>query len=297
MWAKTCLRAFPSEDGTKMNTKLMPALIAMALAGALTGTASAQTAVASQPANTVATVNGTAITQAEVDAVLRVSRQPDTPQVRQAIKNQLITRVLIQQAAEKANYGSKPEVQAAMQVAKANAETQLYLRDNVKPDPVTDAQVKSRYDEIVASLGKDEYKPRLIVVQDAATAATVLSELKAGKSFEGLARQYSIAPSRGAGGELSWTSFKTPATEGKTSGLPVAIAQALETLPVGAVTPSSIPIDGARAIVKLDAKRPTQVPSFPQAQATIRQQLEALALEKASAQFVGGLLKNATIQQ
>ncbi len=297
MWAKTCLRAFPSEDGTKMKTKLMPALIAMALAGALTGTASAQTAAASQPANTVATVNGTAITQAEVDAVLQASRQPDTPQVRQAIKNQLITRVLIQQAAEKANYGSKPEVQAAMQVAKANAETQLYLRDNVKPDPVTDAQVKSRYDEIVASLGKDEYKPRLIVVRDAATAATVLSELKAGKSFEGLARQYSIAPSRGAGGELPWTSFKTPATEGKTSGLPVAIAQALETLPVGAVTPSSIPIDGARAIVKLDAKRPTQVPSFPQAQATIRQQLEALALEKASAQFVGGLLKNATIQQ
>ncbi|WP_193102980.1 peptidyl-prolyl cis-trans isomerase [Burkholderia sp. Z1] len=280
-----------------MKTKLMPALIAMALAGALTGTASAQTAAASQPANTVATVNGTAITQAEVDAVLQASRQPDTPQVRQAIKNQLITRVLIQQAAEKANYGSKPEVQAAMQVAKANAETQLYLRDNVKPDPVTDAQVKSRYDEIVASLGKDEYKPRLIVVRDAATAATVLSELKAGKSFEGLARQYSIAPSRGAGGELPWTSFKTPATEGKTSGLPVAIAQALETLPVGAVTPSSIPIDGARAIVKLDAKRPTQVPSFPQAQATIRQQLEALALEKASAQFVGGLLKNATIQQ
>ncbi|KML49281.1 peptidylprolyl isomerase [Burkholderia cepacia] len=280
-----------------MKTKLMPALIAMALAGALTGTASAQTAAASQPANTVATVNGTAITQAEVDAVLRASRQPDTPQVRQAIKNQLITRVLIQQAAEKANYGSKPEVQTAMQVAKANAETQLYLKDNVKPDPVTDAQVKSRYDEIVASLGKDEYKPRLIVVQDAATAATVLSELKAGKSFEGLARQYSIAPSRGAGGELPWTSFKTPATEGKTSGLPVAIAQALETLPVGAVTPSSIPIDGARAIVKLDAKRPTQVPPFPQAQATIRQQLEALALEKASAQLVGGLLKNATIQQ
>ncbi|MEN2473829.1 peptidyl-prolyl cis-trans isomerase [Burkholderia sp. GS2Y] len=280
-----------------MKTKLMPALIAMALAGALTGTASAQTAAASQPANTVATVNGTVITQAEVDAVLQASRQPDTPQVRQAIKNQLITRVLIQQAAEKANYGSKPEVQAAMQVAKANAETQLYLRDNVKPDPVTDAQVKSRYDEIVVSLGKDEYKPRLIVVRDAATAATVLSELKAGKSFEGLARQYSIAPSRGAGGELPWTSFKTPATEGKTSGLPVAIAQALETLPVGAVTPSSIPIDGARAIVKLDAKRPTQVPPFPQAQATIRQQLEALELEKASAQFVGGLLKNATIQQ
>ncbi|WP_175969368.1 peptidylprolyl isomerase [Burkholderia sp. BCC0322] len=280
-----------------MKATLNYALMVTALTGALAASAHAQTPTASAATNTVATVNGTAITQVEVDAVLRASRQPDTPQVRQAIKNQLITRVLIQQAADKANYGSKPEVQAAMQVAKANAETQLYLKDNVKPEPVTDAQVKSRYDEIVASLGKDEYKPRLIVVKDAATAATVVSELKAGKSFEGLARQYSIAPSRDSGGELPWVSFKAPATEGKTSGLPVAIAQALEKLPVGAVTPDSIAIGNTWAIVKLDAKRPTQVPAFNAVKTTIQQQLQALALEKASADFVGGLLKNATIQQ
>ncbi|MFA8358921.1 peptidyl-prolyl cis-trans isomerase [Burkholderia ubonensis] len=280
-----------------MKTTPNRVLMALAFAGVLSGPAYAQTAATSLPTGTVAAVNGITITQAEVNAVLQASKQPDTPQIREAIKNQLIARVLIQQAAEKANYGGKPEVQAAMQVAKANAETQLYLKDNVKPAPVTDAQVKTRYDEIVASLGKDEYKPRLIVVRDAATAATVLSELKSGKSFDGLARQYSMAQSRDAGGELPWVSFKAPAIEGKTAGLPVVIAQALEKLPVGAVTPDSIPVDGARAIVKLDAKRPTQVPAFNQAQAAIRQQLEALALEKASAQFVGGLLKNATIQQ
>lgn len=268
---------------------------ASALYLGIAGVGHAETAAL--PTGTVAVVNGTPITHSEVDAVLKASRQSDTPQIRQAIKNQLITRVLIQQAAEKASYGSKPEVQTAMQVAKANAETQLYMKDNVKPAPVTDAQVKARYDEIVASLGKDEYKPRLIVVKDAATAATVLSELKAGKSFEGLARQYSIVPSRDAGGELPWVSFKTPATEGKTSGLPVAIAQAVEKLPVGAVTPESIPVDGARVIVKLDAKRPTQVPAFNATKTTIQQQLQALALEKASADFVGSLLKSATIQQ
>ncbi|WP_175891657.1 peptidylprolyl isomerase [Burkholderia cepacia] len=246
---------------------------------------------------TVATVNGTPITSAEIDGVLRASKQPDSPQIRQAIKNQLIARVLIQQAAEKANYGTRPEVQAAMQAAKANAVTQLFLHDNVKPVPVTEADVKARYDEIVASLGQDEYKLRLIVVKDPATAATVLSELKTGKPFDSLARQYSLAPSRDAGGELPWVSYKTPATEGKTSGVPVTIAKAIEKLPVGAVTPDSILVDGAWAIVKLDAKRPTHVPSFNQAQATIRQQLQSLALEKASAQFVGGLLKNATIQQ
>jgi len=50
-------------------------------------------------------------------------------------------------------------------------------------------------------------------------------------------------------------------------------------------------------IVKLDAKRPTQVPAFDQAKETIRQQLEALALQKASAQLVSAQLKGASIQQ
>ncbi|WP_176041624.1 peptidylprolyl isomerase [Burkholderia stabilis] len=266
-------------------------LLIAALAGVLSGHVHAQTAAA------VATVNGTAITQADVDTLLRASGQPDSPQVRQAIKNQLITRVLVQQAAEKANYGDKPEVKAAVQQAKVNAEVQLYLRDNVKPEPVTDEQVKARYDELVAALGKNEYKPRLIVVKDPVTAATVLSELKSGKSFEGLARQYSMAPSRDTGGELPWVSFHTPAAEGKTGGLPLPVAQAIEKLTVGAATKDSIPVDGVRAIVKLDAKRPTQVPGFEAAKPALQQQLQAIAVEKASAQMIGNLLKDAKITQ
>ncbi|WP_446901137.1 peptidyl-prolyl cis-trans isomerase [Burkholderia sp. YIM B11467] len=276
-----------------MKTKTTPSrlLLIAALAGALSGAAHAQTAA------TVATVNGAPITQADVDAMLRASGQPDSPQIRDAIKQQLITRVLIQQAAEKANYADKPEVKAAMQQAKASAEVQLYVRDNLKPEPVTDAQVKARYDELVAALGKNEYKPRLIVVKDPATAATVLSELKSGKSFDGLARQYSMAPSRDTGGELPWVSFNTPAAEGKTAGLPLPIAQALEKLTVGAATKDSIPVDGVRAIVKLDAKRPTQVPGFETAKPGLQQQLQAIAVEKASAQMIGNLLKDAKITQ
>ncbi|WP_175874556.1 peptidyl-prolyl cis-trans isomerase [Burkholderia sp. BCC0397] len=275
----------------KMKTIPNRLLTIVALAGALSGPVHAQTAA------TVATVNGTPITQADVDTLLRASGQPDSPQIRQAIKNQLITRVLVQQAAEKANYADKPEVKAAMQQAKVTAEVQLYLRDNVKPEPVTDEQVKARYDELVAALGKNEYKPRVIVVKDAVAAATVLSELKAGKSFDGLARQYSLAPSRDTGGELPWVSFNTPAAEGKTAGLPLPVAQALEKLTVGAATKDSIPVDGVRAIVKLDAKRPTQVPGFETAKPTLQQQLQAIAAEKASAQMIGNLLKDAKITQ
>ncbi|AOJ19398.1 peptidylprolyl isomerase [Burkholderia cenocepacia] len=284
-----------------MQTTFNRILIATTIAWQLALPVQAHAQSSTLPAGAVAMVNGTPITQAEVDAVLQASRQPDTPQFRQAIKNQLIARVLIQQAADKASYGSKPEVQAAMQLAKSTAETQLFVRDNVKPEPVSDAQVKARYEEIVASLGKEEIKPRIIVTKDAATATTVLSGLKAGQSFDALARQYSQAPTAASGGELPWVSFKTPVTDGNTQGLPLAIAQAITQLPVGGVTSQSIAIgndvNGPRAIVKIDAKRPTQVPSFDAAKATIQQQLQALAVERATASFVGGLMKNATIQQ
>ncbi|WP_322085109.1 peptidylprolyl isomerase [Burkholderia sp. BCC1999] len=284
-----------------MHTTFNRILIATTIAWQLALPVQVHAESSALPAGAIATVNGTPITKAEVDAVLQASRQPDTPQFRQAIKNQLIAQVLIQQAAEKANYGSKPEVQTAMQIAKTNAETQLFVRDNVKPEPVTDAQAKARYDEIVASLGKDEVKPRIIVTKDAVTAVTVLAGLKAGQSFDALARQYSQAPTAAAGGELPWVSFKTPVTDGNTQGLPLAVAQAITQLPAGGVTSQSIAVgndvNGPRAIVKVDAKRPTQVPSFEAAKATIQQQLQALALEKATANFVGGLMKNAAIQQ
>lgn len=253
------------------------------------------------PPGTVAIVNGVSIPQAQLENALRASRQPDTPQIRQAIRQELVARELFRQNAEKQHYDTKPEVQEVVNAAKVNAETQLYLKDNIHPEPVTDAQVKARYDDIVGSLGKEEYKPRIISVADEATANTVLAQLKAGSTFDALARQYSVAPSKAAGGEMAWVSFKLPLEEGKTQGLPLPVAQAVTQLPVGAVTSAAIPVTQGSGtlyvIARLDAKRPTVVPGFDQAKDTIRQQLQALAVEKASAQFVAGQLKDATIQQ
>ncbi|RKF43934.1 peptidylprolyl isomerase [Paraburkholderia fungorum] len=249
------------------------------------------------PAGTVAIVNDMAIPQAKLDEAVLLSRQPDTPQLRKTLTSQLVALELFRQEAEKQHYGTKPEVTQAMNAAKANAETALFLKENVHPEPVTDLQVKAQYDRIVASLGKDEYKPRIILVADDATAALVLGKLKSGVAFDQLAREYSIAPSKSAGGELAWVGFKTPLTDGQTQGVPLPIAQAVVQLPPGGVTPVPIVVGNARALVKLDAKRPTEVPAFDQAKAAIRQQLQTVALEKAAANLVAGLLKDARIQQ
>ncbi|PMY00682.1 SurA N-terminal domain-containing protein, partial [Pseudomonas sp. GW460-13] len=69
------------------------------------------------PAGVVARVNGAPITQEQLDAALRAVNTPVTPQIRDAVKNQLIARELFRQAAEKGHYDTRPNVRLAMEQA------------------------------------------------------------------------------------------------------------------------------------------------------------------------------------
>ncbi|UXU90305.1 peptidylprolyl isomerase [Burkholderia sp. S-53] len=254
-------------------------------------------ATAAIPADAVASVNGVPIAQAQIDEAVRQSNSPDTPALRAALKNQLIARELFRQAALKQHYDTKPQVVAAVEQAKALAMTQAYLRDQVKPAAVTDADVKARYDAVVATLGENEYKPSVIAVNDADTAKQIIARLKKGEDFGGLARQFSKGPAAAQGGALNWISFKTPIEAGRTQNWPQPLAEALVKLPQGGLTREPVQIGDAYWIVRADDKRPTQVPTFDQAKDTLRQQLEQVAMEKATAQVVVDLIRNARIQQ
>ena len=144
--------AFLSRSDEKMKTKTTPnrLLLIAVLAGALSGTAHAETAPA---VATVATVNGTPITGRRRYVAARVRATglaADPPGDQESADHARAGSA----GRRKANYADKPEVKAAVQQAKTNAEVQLYLRDNVKPEPVTEEQVKARYDELVAALGR-----------------------------------------------------------------------------------------------------------------------------------------------
>ena len=250
------------------------------------------------PSGTVAIVNGTQITQAQLERAIGQAGVPANANVIQALKQQLIARELFrQQAAKNPAYEKSPAVKQAVQDAHDAAITQLWLKDNIKPAVVTDEQVKARYDAIVASLGDKEYKARVIQVGDEVTATQVITQLKQGGDFAKLAQQYSAAPNKVRGGELDWVSFKTPVEEGKTQNLPLPLAREISTLQVGATSAAPVETGNQRFIVKVDAARPTQVPAYDTARPAIKQALEAAELERATVQVVGGLLKTAKVIQ
>jgi len=277
---------------------LMPGLSDCALAQGVAEAAEVSaTADASVPPGVLAIVNGVAIPLARLEDAVRTSQQADTPQLRKLFKEELIIRELVRQQAEKQGYGTKPEVQQAVDRARAAAASELYLRENMHAQPVTEAQIKARYDEIIGMMGEEEYKVRIISVADDATAQKVLTKLKEGVPFEALVHEYSVASSKEIGGEMPWFSFKLPLTEGKTQGVPLPVAKAVTHLKEGAATPEPIRVGDVRVIVKLDAKRATQVPVFDEVKDSIRQQLQLSALSKARTALVGELMQGAAIRQ
>ncbi|KWH12774.1 peptidylprolyl isomerase [Burkholderia territorii] len=274
----------------KTRLRAMSAIIVLACAAGATHAIAAETPL---PAGVVAVVNGVPIAQSQFDTALKATGQPDTPALRAQVKRDLIVRQLLAQAAEKANYGSRPEVLGAVKRVREDAATDLYVRDALRAQPITDAQLKARYDAIVASAGQFEYRAEVIAVDDAAKANAALAQLKQGTAFADVAKAFNTTTN---GGVAQWVSLKTPLAQGNTAGLPLPLAQTIASMQAGATT-GPIQVGNAYVIVKLDEKRKTVVPSFDQAKGVLRQQLDAQATERALGALVDKLAAQAKIEQ
>ena len=101
-------------------------------------------------AQNVATVNGKAIPSSRVDQVVKQvvaqGKQADSPQLREAIKKDLIGREVLIQEADKQGYGTRPEVKSQIDNARQSIIINALLADYVKKNPVKDAEIKAEDD-------------------------------------------------------------------------------------------------------------------------------------------------------
>jgi len=289
-----------------MQSKLLSQPVRAILIGAaalLCQTAAAQqTPAGAAPATAdkaLATVNGVAIPQKLYEHAVKqaiAQGNPDTPQLREAVKAQLIARELFVQEAAKQKLDKDPQVLAAAEEAKRNAMLQKYLQGQIQVKQVTEEDVKAHYEKAKAALGAKEFQLRVIMLNSEQRAREVRDQAVKGKDFAELARQWSLAPSATRGGELGWVSFKTPAKDGETQGLPLPIAQAVEKLQKGKVT-EPVPVQNTWWLVRLEDVRATKAPTFDQAKPNIYRMLQAKELERATGELFARLSKSATIAQ
>lgn len=254
-------------------------ILALAAAAAL-----ALPALAQQPADKpktkpaagpVATVNGTAIPQARLEYLMRQQVQrgaPDNEQTRTVVREDLINREVVSQAAQRAGIAKKREVQTQLEMTRQEVLVGSYLSDYLREHPVTDADVQAEYDRVREQTGKSEYKARHILVETEDEAKRIIGELEKGGKFDELAKKSSKDEgTRELGGDLDW---KLPST------LEKPFADAMVALDKGKFTPSPVRTRFGFHVIRLDDVREVSFPPVAQVRPQIQQQLMRRKIEE-----------------
>ncbi len=249
----------------------------------------AMTAIVAAPvfAQNVATVNGKGIPAAKVEQVVKQvvaqGKQTDTPQLRDAIKKDLIAREVLIQQADKQGFGTRPEVKAALDNARQSIIINAMLADYVKKNPVKDADIKAEYDKYKATVGDKEYHARHILVPTEEEAKAIITKLKGGAKFEDLAKASSKDGSAANGGDLDWASPASYVPE---------FSKAMVALNKGAITETPVKSQFGYHVIKLEDTRAAKIPPLEEVKQQVQESLQQRKLQA----FREELLKKAVIK-
>jgi len=249
-----------------MNRKLLAALIACSVS-------LAQSAFAAD-ADAVAVVNGKSIPKARAEALLAgqfAQGKQDTDELRKAVKEELIRREVLVQAAEKKGLDKKPDVQGQMMMARQGVLIGAYLNDYVKGHPVTDEMIKKEYESIRQALGDKEYKARHILVDKEDDAKAIIAGLKKGDKFEDLAKQSKDPGSKDRGGDLGWANQ---------AAYVKPFSDAMVKLEKGQYTETPVKSDFGWHVIMLDDTRELKAPPLDEVKPQLTQRLQQQMVEK-----------------
>jgi len=241
-------------------------------------------AVASAPvfAQNLAVVNGKAIPSARADEVVKQvlaqgQGQQDSPELRKAIRDDLIAREVLMQEAVKQGYDKKADVREAIDNARQSIVVNALARDYVTKNPVGDAEIKAEYDKFKAQTGDKEYHVRHILLASEDDAKAVITKLKGGAKFEELAKQSKDTGTANTGGDLDWV---TP------NALPAEFSAGFTKLQKGAITDVPVKTNAGFHVIKLDDTRAVKLPSLEEVKPQISEALTADKLRGYQEQMV-----------
>ena len=267
-----------------MNRRLSNFLVVLLIVGLASPLASAHT----KPASAVASVNGVAIPQALLDQNVRVNiaqGQRDTPELRQAIRDELVNREVLAQESARLGLDKTADAQAQWAQVRQTFMVEILLNDYARRNPITEDALKAEFDrQIVAMKDEQQYRVSLIVTATEPEAKAILARLKKGEAFAKLASELSIDPSKKNAGEVGWV---------VAAQILPAISNVMVNLTKGSLSVAPIQTPAGWNIIKLEDKRAFVAPSYDLAKNDIRQML----LQKQRFDYVKTLRDKAKVVQ
>ena len=216
---------------------------------------------AKEPDKIVATINGEKIMQSDYQNYLQLRQQQvgpiaDKDKEKKVVLDEMIEKTLLAQHAVSNKLDQDPEVSSLMKRVREEILAQAVKRKQLRDNPVTDDDVKKRFEKEVEDTHKTEYKVRHILVKEEAEAKDVLAQLGKGAKFDKLAKDKSVDTQSGKnGGELGWINQGMVVPE---------FFNAVMAMKKGTVSTAPVKSDFGWHIIKVEDTRPLKIPTFEQ---------------------------------
>lgn len=222
-----------------------------------------------------ALVNGVSIPQARIDMRVKAvtaQGQADSPELRKAIREDMINIEMMAQEAAKLGLDKNPEVQQQIELAKQSVLVNAFVQDYAKNHPISEDQLRQEYEKLKVKLGDKEYNARHILVGTEAEAKDIIAQLGKKAKFEKLAAKSMDAGSAARGGALGWAVPGNFVPE---------FANALLGLKKGEYTQEPVQSQFGWHVIKVDDVRALKVPSFEEIKPQLQQRLQQQSIKKA----------------
>lgn len=244
--------------------------------------------VQAQSTGVVAKVNGVVIPQSRLELMVKANvaqGQPDGPEMRKALRENLIAEEILAQEATKKRLDLDPEVIAQLEISRQAVLVRAFQADYIKNNVVSEDTLRKEYEMLKVQMGDKEYKARHILVESESVARDIIASLKKKRGdFAKIAQEKSIDDgSKGNGGELNWS---PPAAYVR------PFAEALVNLSKGGLTEQPVQTSFGWHVIELMDIRPMEVPPFEE----VKQNIQQRVLQREFATVVQDLRSKARVE-
>jgi peptidyl-prolyl cis-trans isomerase C len=195
-----------------------------------------------------------------LDAAVKVSvgqGQRDTPELRAALRQELISRELFSQEAARRGLDRSDAVQEALLQFRQNLMNERLINDELEKKPLTADELNAEYKRVFKFYSTmkalKQFELRLIRVDTEGQAQDLIVRLSEGASFDTLAKENSLDSSKDQGGRVGWFLPQQ---------IIPAISNVMVNLKKGDVAASPIQTSIGWHVLKVEDMRPFKTPSF-----------------------------------
>ena len=233
----------------------------------------------SAQAQNIAIVNGKAVPKSRIDVLLKqvgaqatAQNQQLPPDIDQRARDKVVLDEIYSQEAEKRGIAANADYRQKLEQARQGLLIQALFADYQAKNPVTESEMKAEYEKFKAQSAGTEYRARHILVEKEEEAVALIAQIKAGGSFEELAKTQSKDPGSGAnGGDLDFANPGAYVPE---------FSQALVKLQKGEMTQTPVKSQFGYHIIKLEDTRAAQFPPYEEVKGQLQQRMAQVKLEK-----------------